>query len=118
MSAATKEDGEEVILCASCGTAESDDIKLKNCTACYLVRYCSVKCQKAHRPKHKKECKKRAAELRDELLFKQPESSHYGDCPICCLPLPVDVSNLDSNLMTCCSKIICNGCNFANQKRE
>jgi len=26
---------------------------------------------------------KRAAELRDEILFKQPESSHRGDCPIC-----------------------------------
>eukprot|EP00984_Skeletonema_dohrnii_P035791 scaffold35973_cov122-Skeletonema_dohrnii-CCMP3373.AAC.2 len=32
---------------------------------------------------HKKECKKRAAEFRDELLFKQPESCHEGDCPIC-----------------------------------
>eukprot|EP00577_Skeletonema_sp_RCC1716_P030964 CAMPEP_0113433652 /NCGR_PEP_ID=MMETSP0013_2-20120614/35038_1 /TAXON_ID=2843 ORGANISM="Skeletonema costatum, Strain 1716" /NCGR_SAMPLE_ID=MMETSP0013_2 /ASSEMBLY_ACC=CAM_ASM_000158 /LENGTH=31 /DNA_ID=CAMNT_0000323337 /DNA_START=71 /DNA_END=163 /DNA_ORIENTATION=- /assembly_acc=CAM_ASM_000158 len=26
---------------------------------------------------HKEECKNRAAELRDELLFKQPESSHH-----------------------------------------
>eukprot|EP00985_Skeletonema_marinoi_P006192 scaffold2689_cov70-Skeletonema_marinoi.AAC.15 len=65
--------------CASCGvTAEVDDIKLKNCTACYLVKYCSVKCQKDHRPQHKRECKKRMAELRDEFLFKQPESSHLG----------------------------------------
>ena len=36
------------------------------------------------------ERRKRAAVLRDELLFKQPESSHLGDCPICCLPLPLD----------------------------
>ena len=114
MSAAIKED--EVILCASCGTAGSDDIKLKNCTACYLVRYCSVKCQKDHQPKHKKECKKRAAELKDELLFKQPESTHLGDCPICCLPLPLDESKYCLN--TCCSKEICQGCNVANVKRE
>ena len=114
MSAADEED--EVMLCASCGVAGSDGIKLRNCTACYLVRYCSVKCQKEHRPKHKKECKKRAAELKDEILFKQPDSSHYGDCPICCLPLPLAPRR--STLMTCCSKQICDGCNFANVKRE
>ena len=102
--------------CASCGVAEGADIKLKKCTACYLVRYCSVKCQKEHRSKHKKECKKRAAELREEILFKQPEGSCWGDCPICCLPLPVDPEK--STMMDCCSKIICNGCNYANQKRE
>ena len=102
--------------CASCGTAGSDGIKLKRCNGCYLVRYCSVKCQKEHRPKHKKECKKRAAELRDELLFKQPESSYLGDCPICCLPLPIDAGK--STLMSCCCKRICAGCNYANQERE
>ena len=113
MSAAAEED--EVVLCASCGTAGSDGIKLKNCTACYLVRYCSVKCQKDHRPRHKKECKKRAAELRDELLFKQPESSYLGDCPICCLPLHLDPEK--SFFMSCCSKSICDGCSYGNQKR-
>ena len=97
--------------CASCGTAEVDDIALKKCTACYLVRYCGVKCQREHRPQHKRACKKRAAELRDELLFKQPESTHHGDCPICLLPLPLD---LDCYTMrSCCSKIICDGCSVA-----
>ena len=102
--------------CASCGTTGSDDIKLKDCSACHLVKYCSVNCQKEHRPKHKKECKKRAAELHDELLFKQPESSHFGDCPICCLPLPLDHEK--STWMSCCCKQICNGCNHANKNRE
>ena len=102
--------------CASCGVTENDDIKLKNCTACYLVRYCGVKCQRDHRPQHKKDCKKRAAELRDEILFKQPESSSFGDCPICCLPLPLDTQKFC--LMSCCSKRVCDGCNVANQKRE
>ncbi|KAK1741605.1 zf-MYND and TPR domain-containing protein [Skeletonema marinoi] len=71
---------DEDTCCASCGVAEGDDIKLKNCTACHLVKYCGVKCQKEHRPQHKRECKKRAAELHDEILFKQPENSHLGDC--------------------------------------
>ena len=100
-----------MILCASCGIAEGDDTKLRKCTACYLVRYCSVKCQKAHRKQHKRECKKRAAELRDERLFKQPESSHLGDCPICMIPLPLDMTK--SNMRSCCSSLICNGCTHA-----
>jgi len=102
--------------CASCGTAEGDDIKLKTCTACKSVRYCSVECQRNHRPKHKKACKKRAAELRDELLFRQPESTHLGDCPICFLPLPIGTEQ--TTMMECCSKLICNGCQYANLLRE
>eukprot|EP00986_Skeletonema_menzelii_P013568 scaffold8039_cov102-Skeletonema_menzelii.AAC.1 len=118
MSAAVKseDDTNKVQCCASCGIAGVDDIKLKKCTACHLVKYCSVKCQRDHRPKHKKACKKRAAEIHDELLFKQPQSSHRGDCPICCLPLSIDPKK--STLMACCSKHICGGCNYANRKRE
>eukprot|EP00985_Skeletonema_marinoi_P006562 scaffold2836_cov95-Skeletonema_marinoi.AAC.8 len=46
----------------------------------------------------------------------QPESTHHGDCPICCLPLSLDRSKSTINL--CCSKIICNGCDHANMLRE
>ena len=106
----------EMLSCASCGIADGDDIKLKKCTACYLVQYCSVKCQKEHRKQHKKECKKRAAELHDEILFKQPEGTHLGDCPICCLPVSTDLEK--SILYSCCSKYICKGCSVANKKRE
>ena len=102
-------------ICASCGVAGGGDIKLKKC-ACKLVKYCSANCQKGHRPKHKKECKKRVAELHDKILFKQPESTHHGDCPICCLPLPLDPQK--SALNTCCCKLICHGCSYANKKRE
>eukprot|EP00985_Skeletonema_marinoi_P032270 scaffold39086_cov169-Skeletonema_marinoi.AAC.1 len=102
--------------CASCGIAEVDDIKLKECSDCDLVRYCSDACQKNHKSQHEEACKTRAAELRDELLFKQPESSHLGDCPICCLPLPLDLSK--SIMMSCCSKVVCEGCDHANKIRE
>ena len=115
---ADKIEADMMMCCAFCGiTSEVDDIKkLKNCTACYLVKYCSIKCQKEHRPQHKRECKKRAAELRDDLLFKQPESSHLGDCPICMLPLPLDLK--ESAMKGCCSKMICIGCEYGNLKRE
>ncbi len=114
--AAASKSESNMMFCASCGIAggDGDAIKLKKCNACYLVWYCSVKCQKEHRPKHKRACKQRAAELRDELLFKQPESSHLGDCPICYLPLSLKANT--SKMAQCCSKRICDGCNFANQK--
>ena len=111
------DDGTSTMLrCANCGAAEGDDIKLKTCTACKSVRYCGIKCQKKHRPKHKKACKERAAELRDEILFRQPESTHLGDCPICFLPLPLDRNQFV--YMQCCSQTVCEGCNHANQLRE
>eukprot|EP00577_Skeletonema_sp_RCC1716_P019765 CAMPEP_0113409090 /NCGR_PEP_ID=MMETSP0013_2-20120614/20959_1 /TAXON_ID=2843 ORGANISM="Skeletonema costatum, Strain 1716" /NCGR_SAMPLE_ID=MMETSP0013_2 /ASSEMBLY_ACC=CAM_ASM_000158 /LENGTH=308 /DNA_ID=CAMNT_0000295179 /DNA_START=19 /DNA_END=945 /DNA_ORIENTATION=+ /assembly_acc=CAM_ASM_000158 len=116
MSADIEAEGRDKACCASCGIAEVDDIKLKDCSACHLARYCSIKRQRDHRPQHKKECKKRAAELRDEILFKQPESNHLGDCPICCLPLSNDPKN--SAMMGCCCKVICEGCSNANLIRE
>ena len=103
--------------CASCGMAEVDDIKLKECTDCDLVKYCSDECKQDHKSQHEEDCKKRVAELRDELLFKQPECSHLGDCPICMIPLSLD-KQTKSFRYQCCSAMICNGCNHANQKRE
>src|SRR5210317_1870629 len=93
--------------CASCGKAEVDDVTLKKC-ACNLVKYCSVECQKNNRPKHKRACKRRLAEIRDDRLFTQPEISHLGECPICCLPLSLEEKK--SPVYTCCCKFICNGC--------
>ena len=104
-------------VCASCGKAAIDGVKLKKC-ACDLVKYCSVDCQKNHRKQHKKACKKRLAEIRDydKKLFKQPDESYLGECPICCLPLSLDASK--SDVTSCCCKQICNGCILANQMRE
>jgi hypothetical protein len=65
--------------CASCGIAPVDDIKLKCGGGCDLVKYCSDKCQENHR------------ELRDKQLFQQPDESYLGECPICFLPLPIDL---------------------------
>ena len=78
------------------------------------MKYCSRDCQVAHRPKHKKECKRRAAELFDEELFKDPPEG--AECPICMLPLPLDQMHAD--LFTCCGKIICIGCAHAQMKED
>ena len=103
--------------CASCGKVAADDIKLQKCPACDLVSYCSDKCRQNHQLKHKAICKDRVALLRDEVVFRQPESNHLGDCPICCLPmpLPTNVSDYRDRVFTleCCCKVICHGCFFA-----
>jgi tetratricopeptide (TPR) repeat protein len=54
--------------------------------------------------------------LRDRDLFEQPEGSYLGECPICFLPLPLDMQK--TKMMSCCSKVICMGCDYANAKRE
>ena len=93
-------------ICASCGKGEEESVSLKKCGACKMVKYCSGDCQKAHRSQHKNECRKRATELHDEALFKQPPQKE--DCPICFLRLPTLVTGRKYN--SCCGKIICSGC--------
>ncbi len=112
-TASKKSSDDAMMCCASCGKAEVDEIKLKKCDGgCELVKYCSDECQDNHREQHDEECRER---LRDIDLFTQPDESHLGECPICCLPLPINMRNV---FMPCCSKRICIGCNCANKKRE
>ena len=100
--------------CANCGRGEESTVDLKACTACKMVKYCNRDCQIAHRPQHKKACKVRAAELRDEALFKQPPQNE--DCPICFLRLPTLSSGWRHR--TCCGKRICSGCIHAVNKMD
>ena len=93
-------------ICANCGKGEESSISLKKCGACMSVRYCSAACQKAHRSQHKKECKKRVAELHEVALFKQPPPPE--DCPICFLRVPA--MRTGQRYLTCCGKIVCSGC--------
>ena len=119
--------------CAECG--EEGGVSLKMCKACMHARYCSAACQRNHWPKHKKQCKFRAAELRDEALFKDPPPKE--DCPICFVPMPArliysislppatlssvpiyDFAIANEGLAkedmqeyySCCGKHICRGC--------
>ena len=91
---------------AACGKGGDS---LKVCTACKVLKYYGVDCQLAHCPKRKKECRKRAAELHDEALFKQPPSRE--ECPICFLELPLHANGWAYN--SCCGKILCRGCDYA-----
>ena len=76
-------------------------------TVCQSVRYYIDKCCEEYR-------KKRKAELHDKKLFSQPDSTHHGECPICFLPMPLDTSK--STFWPCCSKIICEGCDYESYK--
>ena len=102
--------------CANCGKHGSGTVKLKNCTACRLVKYCGVDCQKAHRKQHKKTCKQRVAGLKDEQLYSQGRDRMEEDfCPICTLPISIPMDK-HSLFNTCCMKKICRGCDLAAKK--
>jgi len=119
--------------CAECGN--EGGVRLKTCKSCMSVKYCNAECQKNHWATHKKECKQRAAEIRDEALFKDPTDKN--ECPICFLQMPllliscatlppatietvpifdsVMVNENLANMVTeqyfsCCGKSICRGC--------
>ena len=106
---------------SACATLAAGDggavVLLKNCSACLLVKYCSVDCQRAHRSKHKTACKKRAAELKEERLYGQGRERPEGDfCLICALPIPLPVDD-HSVFNMCCMKKVCDGCAIAGQLR-
>ncbi|EJK68273.1 hypothetical protein THAOC_10563 [Thalassiosira oceanica] len=102
--------------CANCGREGGDGVKLKNCTACLLVKYCGVDCQKAHRKQHKKACTERAAELKDERLYGQGHERPERDfCPICTLPVQLPTEE-HACVDPCCMKQVCNGCALASMK--
>ncbi|EJK48867.1 hypothetical protein THAOC_32303 [Thalassiosira oceanica] len=108
-------DNSDEVVCANCGKNGSDIVKLKSCTACRLVKYCGVDCQRAHRKQHKKACKQRVAELKDEKLYSQGLERPEGDfCSICTLPIPMPM-NEHSSFKPCCMKQICDGCSVAAQ---
>ena len=122
--------------CGECG--KDGGVSLKTCKSCRLVKYCNAECQHKHWSKHKIECKRRAAELHDEALFKEPPAKE--ECPICFLPMPskliccvslpiatitsvpiFDFSEANTELANkatdgyyqCCSKSICAGCVYS-----
>jgi len=102
----------DYMCCASCGITKVEfEYELVPCWVCsfYLVRYCSEKCHEDHWPQHEALCKERV--LRNEILFRQPESTHLGDCPICLLPMSTGLGK--TMIQSCCSKTICRGCSHA-----
>jgi len=111
-------DKDDISVCANCGKDGANNI----CNKCQVTKYCNAVCKKVHKKKHKKDCEdhvrlaaekhneelKRAAELHDIELFKQPPP--LEDCPICFLRMPILSTGV---YKTCCGKVICIGCCYA-----
>ena len=72
-------------ICSNC--LESENIELKTCSRCRIMKYCSVRCQEEHFPSHKKDCKKirkltdnverLAEELRCVRDFGRPAENYF-----------------------------------------
>lgn len=114
MASSTITETIDTAACANCGARESDDTKLKICNACKMARYCCRGCQVSHWPRHRVACKKRAAELFEKELFKDPPE--MKECPICMLPFSHDKNS--SVFFACCGNLICNGCLHAQFKED
>lgn len=65
--------------CASCGKCKGGDAKLKMCSACRSVGYCSQKCQAADWKSHKATCGEDISATAAPVSSTAPEH----DCPIC-----------------------------------
>jgi len=138
MNVNNRDDASMTHCCADCGKEEGGVVNLKACKSCMDVKYCDTTCQHKHWPKHKKECKLCAAELRDEALFKDPPPKE--ECPICFIPMPVNIfacaslppatiwsvpiydlakanpemaKNDMQEYYPCCGKHICRGCSYS-----
>ncbi len=107
-SAAEAEAEASDVVCGWRGIAEAevDNIKLEDCGGCGLVKYCGDNCRGEHRHWH--------VQLHDNKLFRHPDGSHRGECPNCFLSMPLDPTK--STFYSCCSKTICDGCDYAHYK--
>lgn len=74
---------------------------------CYDLK--NMKSSTTNKAKQCTSCKAGTDQIRNEMLFKQPDAAHLGACPICFLPLPLDQQQA--------GKIICLGCDYANALR-
>jgi hypothetical protein len=101
-------EGSDVVVCNNCGVAEVDEIKLEDCDGCKTVRCCGDNCEQVDQEKHDEKCQKRVARMHDDNLFRQPDGTHFGECPICFLPMPLDPQKI--TFKPCCGKKICLGC--------
>lgn len=128
--------------CAACGNASSN---LKTCKACKSVQYCNVSCQRAHRPEHRKGCKRIEKDLkvvaeRDAVVtaarlkaakiddssnastaeVKEDDTSDLFNPPPkeecpICF-LPFPNDEEEQKYQPCCGKILCAGCIVENQR--
>ncbi len=76
--------------CSNCAAHEGLTVKLKPCSRCKLVRYCSVECQRQHwrAGEHRRFCVAVGDRVPQELAPKRLNATaDKDDCPVCMEPL-------------------------------
>ncbi len=74
-------------ICNTC--LEDENVDLKTCSRCHLMKYCSVQCQREDFPGHKKDCRnikkltdrveRLAEELRCVSLYGRPDANYFEE---------------------------------------
>lgn len=108
-----------------CGACDSTGSSLLKCSGCRLVSYCGTECQARHWKEHKSTCKEKRRAIQEVMLFEQQEGNHFGECPICFLPMPFDADKImtaaaedeehynylkEITATSCCSTTVCTNC--------
>jgi hypothetical protein len=65
-------------VCVSCRKESSPDEKFLRCSACRIVRYCSLNCQRAHWPSHKHVCPEQARIHEQDRFVTKLNDLFYG----------------------------------------
>ena len=105
-------------MCANCGKAGSNGVKLRNCTACLLVKYYGVGLPAGGPPQAAQEglqgtCGRTEGRAAVRLGRERPD---WDFCPICTLPIPLPMDE-HSQFEVCCMKRVCDGCVMAADER-
>jgi len=108
-----------------CGACDSTSSSLLKCSGCRLVSYCGTECQGTDWSKHKSICKEKRRAIQEVMLFEHQEGNHFGECPICFLPMPFDADKImkataedeehyrylkEITATSCCSTLVCTNC--------
>ncbi len=85
-----------MMCCESCGIAAIDDVKLKDCDNCDLVKYCSEKCQGNHRNSTRKSARSALLNCVTEIYLRSPMKAIWVTVRFVFCHCPLKEQNLSS----------------------
>jgi hypothetical protein len=86
--------------CGTCeGLARFDGTKLRHCTGCRQILYCSVNCQKQDWPRHKSDCRRARGITPINSAASSPPAQSPTSLPPSEVASPIDVTSLEPMIL-------------------